>query len=57
MVGVRLGLIGHFIAILGREGDRFIVGDPLIGRELLSREDMDKRYDFTGFHMQIKKPF
>ncbi len=57
VVGVRLGLIGHFIAILGREGDRFIVGDPLIGRELLSREDMDKRYDFTGFHMQIKKPF
>ncbi len=54
VVGVRLGSIGHFIPILGQEGDRFIVGDPLRGRELLSREELDERYDFTGFHMRIK---
>lgn len=54
VVGVRLGTIGHFIPILGREGDQFIVGDPLRGRELLSREALEERYDFTGFHMRIR---
>ena len=53
VVGVRLGTIGHFIPILGREGDRFIVGDPLHGRELLSRDELDERYEFTGFQMRI----
>jgi len=55
VVGVQLGSIGHFIPILGQEGDQFIVGDPLRGRELLSWDELHKRYHFTGFHMQIKK--
>lgn len=55
VVGVRLESIGHFIPILGQQGDRFIIGDPLRGRELLSREELQQRYDFTGFHMRIKK--
>ena len=55
VVGVRLGSIGHFIAILGQHGDQFIVGDPLIGRELMSREELERRYAFTGFHMRITK--
>lgn len=55
VVGVRLGSIGHFIAILGQEGDKFVIGDPLRGRELLSREELERRYDFTAFHMQIKR--
>ena len=54
VVGVRLGSVGHFIAILGREGDKFVVGDPLHGREWLSREDLRQRYTFTGFHMRVK---
>lgn len=54
VVGVRLGSIGHFIPILGRDGDLFVVGDPLRGRELLSREELNRRYKFTGFHMRIK---
>ena len=53
-MGVRLGSIGHFIPILGQQGERYIVGDPLRGRELLSREELEQRYDFTGFHMRIK---
>jgi hypothetical protein len=55
VVGVRLGSIGHFIPILGQEGDRFVIGDPLRGRELLSREELEQRYDFTGFHMRIRR--
>ena len=54
VVGVLLGPVGHFIPILGREADRFIVGDPLRGRELMSRDELNQRYDFTGFHMRIK---
>jgi hypothetical protein len=54
LVGVRLGSTGHFIAILDQQGDKFLVGDPLFGRELLSREDLQKRYAFTGFRMRIK---
>lgn len=56
IAGVRLGPTGHFIAILGREGEAFIVGDPLRGRELLSHDELQQRYDFTGFHMRIKAP-
>lgn len=54
VVGVRLGTIGHFITILGREGNRFIVGDPLHGREVMSWEELNKRYTFTGFRMRIR---
>lgn len=53
VVGVRLGSVGHFIPILRREGDQFLIGNPLQGRELLSREELLKRYDFTGFYMPI----
>ena len=54
LVGVRLGSVGHFIPILGQEGGQYIVGDPLRGRELLSRNELEQRYDFIGFHMRIK---
>jgi len=54
VVGVRLGSVGHFIPVLGQEGDRFIVGDPLRGRELLSRIELSQSYHFTGFHMRMK---
>ena len=56
VVGVGLGSIGHFIPILGQEGDHFIVGDPLHGREFLTLEELQQRYRFTGFHMRIRKP-
>lgn len=55
VVGVQLGSIGHFIAVLGQENDQFVVGDPMQGRELLSREELHKRYSFTGFHMRFTK--
>ena len=55
VVGVRLGSVGHFMAIIGREGDRWIVGDPLRGRELLSRDELLERYEFTGFRMVIDR--
>lgn len=55
VAGVRLDSNGHFIAILSRDGDRFQVGDPLTGREDLSRNELIERYVFTGFYMSITK--
>lgn len=55
VVGVRLGSIGHFIPVIGKDGDRFIIGDPLIGKELLTSEELHQRYRFTGFHMRVKR--
>ncbi|MBB5039225.1 cysteine peptidase family C39 domain-containing protein [Prosthecobacter dejongeii] len=54
MVGVRFGNTGHFIALLGEDKTgKLVVGDPLRGRELLSREELRQRYVFTGFSMQV----
>ncbi len=54
VVGVKLGNIGHFIAVLGKEDDKFVVGDPLVGREVMSLDEMKKRYAFTGFHLRVR---
>lgn len=56
VVGVRLGSVGHFIAVLARDGDRYTIGDPLRGREVLTMEELKERYEFTAFHMHIHKP-
>jgi hypothetical protein len=53
IVGVRIGSVGHFIAILGYEGDQLIIGDPLHGRELKSLEQLQQQYEFTGFHLRV----
>ena len=52
IVGVRLGGksgTGHFITILGKSGNRYVVGDPLNGREELDEAQLQDRYYFTGF--------
>jgi hypothetical protein len=54
IAGVRLnqaGGAGHFIAILARHQEKFVVGDPLMGREELSPTDLSERYTFTGFYL------
>ena len=48
--------IGHFIALLARNGDRFRVGDPLIGPEELSKDELLARYQFTGFYLVLTAP-
>lgn len=56
IVGVRLGGkngAGHFIAILGKSGSRYVVGDPLDGREELDETQLQERYYFTGFTIVV----
>ena len=58
IAGTRLGSpsgTGHFIAILGREGDRYVIGDPLGGRrELVRAEDLSAKRYFTGFFLLVE---
>ena len=52
IVGVRLGGktgTGHFVAVLGKAGNSFVIGDPLEGREELTAAELLDRYYFTGF--------
>ena len=58
IAGVRLpdsGNTGHFITVLGRSGDKYIVGDPITGRAIQSQSELQGSYDFTGFFMVVSK--
>jgi hypothetical protein len=55
VAGVRIGLVGHFIALLGQEGNDYIIADPLMREKRLPLCDLKKYYDFTGFYMVISK--
>ncbi len=55
LVGVRMGAVGHFIAILSRQDSKITFVDPLSGEETMLTDDFLKRYRFTGFHMTIIK--
>jgi len=39
--------------ILEQNDDDFVIGDPVRGRELVSRENLEQRYEFRGFHMSF----
>jgi hypothetical protein len=56
IVGVRLGGktgAGHFIAVLGKTRNTFVIGDPLEGREELTAADLLDRYYLTGFSIAV----
>lgn len=55
IAGTRLGDRGHFIAILGREGDEYVIGDPLIGRERLPASQIGRLRHFTGFFLLVER--
>lgn len=56
IVGVRLGTVGHFIAILSCDGGQYLVGDPLVGPRTFSEKALRRRYEFTGFFMSVSIP-
>jgi len=58
IAGVCLGSpegAGHFIAIIGKTGKGYIIGDSLSGRAELPEEKLNQIYFFTGFFMVIEK--
>jgi hypothetical protein len=57
IAGVRLplsGNAGHFITVLDRVGDKYVIGDPIEGRIAQSQSELRATYDFTGFFMVVK---
>jgi Peptidase C39 family len=58
IAGTRLGQggAGHFIAILGREGERYVIGDPLVGRQLVNVSELHGKRYFTGFFLLVGPP-
>jgi hypothetical protein len=55
IVGVNLGGVGHFIAVLALNGDTVTLADPLIGKQQIPLAQFQKQYVFTGFHMAVSK--
>jgi len=53
IAGLRLGEVGHFIAIIDKVDGFFITGDPLKGRERVAADQMATQFAFTGFFMEI----
>lgn len=47
---------GHFIAILSRTGDQYVVGDPMAGRLVMTRRQLSRRFYFTGFFLRVSRP-
>lgn len=56
MLGVRMKNIGHFIPVLSYVSGKYIVGDPLVGRQMYTYKELIRTYDFTGFCMEISNP-
>ncbi|MGV3662165.1 MAG: cysteine peptidase family C39 domain-containing protein [Prosthecobacter sp.] len=55
VAGVRVGTGGHFIAVLARAGDDYVIADPLYGEKRCPVGELKQRYDFTGFYLVIAK--
>jgi hypothetical protein len=58
IAGVRLpesGNTGHFITVLDRVGDKYVIGDPITGKTVQTQSELRGSYDFTGFFMVIKE--
>lgn len=56
IAGVRIGTVGHFIAILGETDQVVFLGDPLVGRSETSKNSVSDAYEFTGFFMEVQRP-
>jgi ABC-type bacteriocin/lantibiotic exporter with double-glycine peptidase domain len=57
IAGVRLrslGNAGHFIAVLQRDGQKYVIADPMEGLSTNTLADLEKPYEFTGFFISIR---
>ncbi|MHC5083119.1 MAG: cysteine peptidase family C39 domain-containing protein [Planctomycetota bacterium] len=54
IAGIDIGA-GHFITIIDKIGDTYIIGDPLVGRKRIKENVVFKRINFTGFFLVINQ--
>jgi hypothetical protein len=55
VVGVRVGGLGHFIAVLHLRDGVVTFADPMRGEEHLPLAEFLRRYEFTGFHLVVQR--
>ena len=58
LIGVRLGSprgARHFVVLLGRAGDELVVGEPLEGRLTITEAELEQRYVFDGFALEVSR--
>lgn len=56
VAGVRLGGArgaGHFVAVIERTRDGYVIGDPLRGRLIIGEPESTSAYYFTGFFIKV----
>ncbi len=53
ILDVNVNNIGHVIVYLGSDKGNYIIGDPLEGRVVLTKDEFQKRYKFDGFVMSV----
>jgi hypothetical protein len=53
IAGVRVGGMGHFIAIVRDSGGAYVTGDPLVGAREFPANRIGEVFDFTGFFMEV----
>jgi len=53
IIGVGVGRSGHFITLLQYKDGLYTIGDPLIGLEKLSENELLQKYPFTGFVLSL----
>ena len=54
IAGVRVENTGHFVTIMDRHGDQYVIGDPLGGKHTQSQAAWQQSCQFTGFFLVVK---
>jgi len=47
------GGAGHFVAVMNSNADEITIGDPLKGKLVIPRRNLDNFYHFTGFFLAV----
>jgi len=55
IIGTRLFSVGHFVTVLGRSGNEFIIGDPLLGKLVLTEDEFKNKYTIDGLMIVFTK--
>lgn len=55
IAGINIGA-GHFITIVDKVNNEYIIGDPLVGKIVVDEDEIHQRVNFTGFFLEVKKP-
>ncbi len=50
---VEVSGIGHVVVFLGMDGEKYIIGDPLVGRVEISKDQLQNAYKFRGLLLEF----